>query len=179
MSSFEFISDGDLRIKLENSIEFIYSLFERSKIEKEVPLYKEETYRVIILYVISVIEAILLYFYKERGEKIEHFEYKYPERLMDYCHKEKQNFEVVVAVREKIEQKENQVGLHALVDLFRSKNLIRKETADSILELNDIRNTFHLCKPRTKKCGISHVESALKLLVHTIENAPIALKIAT
>ncbi|MFA6518579.1 MAG: hypothetical protein WCV93_02905 [Candidatus Shapirobacteria bacterium] len=176
MSGFEFIKSKELRQTLENSIEYIYTLYERAKNGEEKQLYKEETYRVIILYVISVIEAVLFYFYKERGEKIESFEYKYINQLpQSYTHTLKKDMPIVVAVQEKIEK--SQVGLYELIKFFRGKKLIKESTASDILELNDIRNTFHLNKARTKRCDIKQVESALKLLVHTIENAPKALKI--
>lgn len=178
MSDLEFIEDEELRKTLDNSIEYIYALLENSKNSEQSELYKKETYRVIILYVISAIEAILFYFYKERGEKMEYPEYKFVEPLSkNYIHSENKGFPVVVAVQEKVEKKEFQIGLHDLVNFFKSKKLIKKETVNDILELNDIRNTFHFNKPRIKNCDLKRVESALKLLVYVIEKAPLALKL--
>ena len=178
MSDLDFIKDKELRSTLENSIEYIYALFEESKNGEQKQLYKEETYRVIILYVISAIEAVLLYFYKERGEKIEYLEYKFIQSLSkNYSHKEKKELPVIVAVQEKVEKKEHDIGLHDLVILFRSKKLIKEKTANDILELNDIRNTFHFNKPRTKNCDLKHVESALNLLVYTLQGTPKALMV--
>lgn len=178
MQDLDFIKDTKLRKTLEDSIEYIYTLFEQSKENQQNQLYKEETYRVIILYVISAIEAVLLYFYKERGEKIESIEYKYVQTLPEsYVNNNKKGLPVVVAVQVKIEKEEHQIGLHDLITFFKNKNLIQEKTADNILELNDVRNTFHFSKPRVKNCDIERVESALKLLVHTIQRAPIALKI--
>jgi len=82
MRELDFIKDKDLRKTLEDSIEYIYTLFEQSKNDKQKELYKEETYRVIVLYVVSAIEAVLLYFYKERVEKIEYLEYKFVQTLL-------------------------------------------------------------------------------------------------
>ena len=178
MNDLEFIKDKELRITLENSIEYIYALFEQSKDGEQKQLYKEETYRVIILYVISAIEAIFLYFYKERGEKIEYLEYKFVEPLSkNYFHNKKKGLPVIVAVHEKVEKKEHQIGLHDLITFFRGKKLIQEKTADDILELNDVRNTFHFSKPRIKSCDLERVESSLKLLVRTIKKAPLVLKI--
>lgn len=70
MRDLDFIKDKELRKTLEDSIEYIYALFEQSKDSKQKKSYQEETYRVIILYVVSAIEAILLYFYKARGRKL-------------------------------------------------------------------------------------------------------------
>ncbi len=175
MNTLDFIEDTDLRKTLEDSIEYIYALYERSKTEKN-DLYKEETYRVIIVYVISAIEAVLLYLYKVRGEKLEYNDYKYVQFLNNkYIHKDKPNLTVVVAVLERVEKQEYQISLHDLIMFFLEKKLIQKSTADDILEKNDIRNTLHFSKTRTKKCDLSKVEEAFKLLLYTLERAPKAL----
>lgn len=177
MSDLDFIKDKELRKTLEDSIEYIYTLFEQSKDDGQKELYREETHRVIILYVISAIEAVLLYFYKERGEKIEYLEYKFVQTLpTGYGHHGKTGLPVVVAVQEKLEKPEHQIGTHDLVNFFKTKKLIQEKTATDILELNDVRNTFHFSKPRAKNCDLKRVESALQLLVHTLEKAPRALK---
>jgi hypothetical protein len=177
MSDLDFIKDKELQKTLEDSIEYIYALFEQSKDDKQKALYREETYRVIILYVVSAIEAVLLYFYKERGEKIEYLEYKFVQTLpAEYAHRAKVGLPVVVGVQEKVEKQEYQIGLHDLVMFFKSKKLIQEKTANDILGLNDVRNTFHFAKPRAKNCDLKRVESALRLLVHTLERAPGVLK---
>lgn len=128
MGDLSFISDVQLRNTLENSIEYIYALYEQSKDANQIPLYQEETYRVIILYVISAIEAVLLFFYKQRGEKIEYTEYKINQRLApDFIHKEKKDLPLVIAVQEKKEKKDSQIGINDLVNFFLKKKLIRKK----------------------------------------------------
>ena len=177
MSDLGFIKDEDLRKTLEDAIEFIYVLFKKAQDDAQEEMYQVETYRIIILYVVSAIEAILLYFYKNRGDKIESLEYKCVQALsLEFTHTQKVGLPVVIAVQEKTEVKEYDLGLHKLVNLFKEKKLIREQTAKDILDLNDVRNTFHFSKPRTKKCDVKRVENALKLLLHTIENAPKALK---
>lgn len=177
MSDLDFIKDEDLRNTLDNSIEFIYVLHKRSKDEGQNKLYQEEIYRIIILYVVSVIEAVLLYFYKVRGEKIEYTEYKCVQTLPpEFENSKKRGLPVVVAVQEKTEKQECQIGLHDLVTFFKAKKLIQEKTANDILELNDLRNTFHLSKPRAKSCDLKRVETALQLLVHTIKRAPKSLQ---
>lgn len=173
MKDLDFIKDEELHKTIEDSIEYIYVLFEQSKNNAQKELYLEETRRVIILYVVSVIEAILLYFYKARGEKIEYPEYKFIHTLpLEYEHHKKAGLPVIIAVQEKVEKQEHQIGLHDLVVFLGDKKLMQDKTADAILELNDVRNTFHLNKPRAKNCDVKRVESALQLLVHTIEKAP-------
>lgn len=177
MKDIDFIKDKELRKKVEDSIEYSYVLHERSNDDKQKELYREETRRVIILYIISAIEAILLYFYKERGEKIEYLEYRFVQILpQEYRHSGKTGFPVAVAVQEKLEKKEHQIGLHDLVLFFKDKKLIQEKTATDILELNDVRNTFHFSKLREKPCDVKRVESAFSLLVHTIEKAPKVLR---
>ncbi len=177
MKELDFIKDEDLRKTLEDSIDFIYNFHEQSKGDEHNKLYQEEVYRIIILYVVSVIEAVLLYFYKIRGEKIEHSEYKFVHMLPpEFGHMNKAKLPLVIAVQVKVEKQDYDIGLHGLVIFFKAKKLIQDKTADDILELNDVRNTFHLNKPRAKKCDLERVEAALNLLVHTIENAPKALE---
>lgn len=173
MNDFEFIKDEELRKTIENSIEYIYTLLEQSKSNDQNELYREETRRVIILYVVSTIEAILLYFYKVRGEKIDYPEYKFVQILpSEYEHSGKPGLPVVIAVQEKLEKHEHQIGLYDLVFFFKTKKLIQEKTANDILELNDIRNTLHFNKPRSKNCDVKQVEAAFQLLVYTIERAP-------
>lgn len=173
MKDLDFIKDAELRKTIENSIEYTYTLLEQSKSNEQNELYREETRRVIILYVVSAIEAILLYFYKVRGEKIDYLEYKFVQTLPSgYEHKRKPGLPVVVAVQEKLEKQEHQIGLHDLVLFFKTKKLIQEKTADDILELNDVRNTLHFNKPRAKNCDVKQVEAAFRLLVYTIERAP-------
>lgn len=178
MGDLGFIKDRELRKTLEDSIEYIYALFEQSKKDEQKTLYQEETYRVIILYVVSAIEAVLLYFYKVRGEKIEYSEYKFVQTLpMQYGHLDKVGLPVVIAVQEKVEKREHQIGLHELITFFSGKKLIQERTSKDILDMNDVRNTFHFNKPRAQVCDLKRVEKALQLLVHTIENAPKALEV--
>jgi len=177
MSDLDFIKDKELRKTLDDSIEYIYALFEQSKDGGQKKSYQEETYRVIILYVVSAIEAVLLYFYKARGEKIEYPEYKFVCTLPpEYTHAAKPKSPMVIAVQEQVEKREQQVGIHELVAFFKSKKLILDKTAKDILDMNDVRNTFHFNKQRAQACDLQRVEKALQLLVHTLKNAPKALE---
>lgn len=177
MTELDFIEDKELRLTLENSTEFIYALYEKSKDDAQTELFLEETYRIIILYVTAAIEAVLMYFYKLRVDKIEYVEYKFVYPLPpEFNHNKKHNLPLVVAVQEKKEKSDHQIGLHDLVVFFKTKKLILNQTADEILELNELRNTFHFSKPRSKKCDIRNVEAALSLLVYVLERAPHSLK---
>ena len=137
-------------------------------------LFKEESYRVVILYVVAIIEAILLFLYKTHGEELTLTEYKYIQTLpAEYTHSGELESRIIIAVPRKMKRPEHQIGLFELIGFFKSKKLIQEETAESILNLNNIRNTLHLSKPRAEvKCDLKQVESAFKLLVRTIERAP-------
>jgi len=177
MNNLDFIQDVELRKTLTDSIEFIYTLFEQSKGNGQKNLYKEETYRVIILYVVSAIEAVLLYIYKTRGEKINYLDYKHVQILpKEFEHKDKIGSPVIVAIQEKATRQDFQLDLYELVNFFRDKKIIKETTAVEILGLNDTRNTLHFSKPRTKKCDLDQVESALKMLVYVVDRAPKALQ---
>jgi|SRR3989344_6819346 len=170
----DFITDNILRKTIEDSVEYVHVLSEESKKEDKSALYKEETYRVIILYIVSIIEAILLYLYKKHGDTITYLDYKFINTLPeDYHHASNRESRVVVAVQKTIEKSEHQIGTSDLVSFFKEKKLMKKETAEEILKINDLRNTLHLNKPREKTiCDVAQVESALKLLVYVIQRAP-------
>ena len=178
METLDFIKDRELKSTLEGSVEYLYVLYEQSKDKEQKELFSEETRRVMILYVVSVIEAILLYVYKRQDGVIEKNEYKFVKPLPEtFSHSKKKECPVVVAVQEKVEKKDHEIGLHELVRFFKSKGLMREDTMSDILEMNDVRNTFHFSKPRRNSCSINRVEKAMQLLVYTIERAPKALKV--
>jgi hypothetical protein len=174
MNELSFITDASLRKTVEDSIEYTYVLFEESKKKTDNKLFAEETYRVIILYVVSVIEAILLYLYKKGGYEMKYTDYKFINTLPEaYRHEKSDGCRIIVAVQKDINKSEHQIGLSDLVNYFRDEKKIIKSTSEEILEINDLRNTFHLNKPRGKIiCDIKQVERALKLLVYIIQKAP-------
>lgn len=173
MTELGFIQDASLRKTIENAINFVYGLFDQSKKEEQSDLYKEETYRVIILYIISTIEPVLLYFYKQQPDRMERIEYKYKHVLpAEFTHIQKSASRIIIAIEEKGSKEDHAIGLFDLIMFFKARKLIIEKTAHSILELNEIRNTFHFSKSRKTSCDISKVEEAFQLLVHTLEHAP-------
>lgn len=89
-----------------------------------------------------------------------------------YVHVNKKGLPVVIAIQDKVEKKDYEISLSDLVKFFKSKGLIQEVTAQGILDTNDIRNTFHLSKARTKQCGEAQVNEAVDLLLHTVKTAP-------
>lgn len=171
MDGLNSIEDKDLNTKIKNSINYSLALFELSKNKEHNDLFREETYRVIVLYAISCIEGILFYFYKSRSEKIEALEYRHVHALPgEFCLKGDDKKPLVVAAQMKVEK--IQIGLHELVVHFEGLKLIQKDTAKKLRDLNGIRNTHHLAIERKKKCEIADVENAFYLLNYTIDRAP-------
>ncbi len=176
MSDFDFIKDTKLRKNIEDSIEYILILHQESKEEGKNNLYREETNRVIILYVISVIEALFLYFYKNIKEKIVAVKYKELKNLGNEVQAKTSEGEVFLVVKFEKEKKEWELMLRTLVKFFEKGKRIKPETAKKILELNSLRNTFHLGKERENKCDTEKVEEALSLLFYIIKNISKILK---
>lgn len=72
----DFIKDSGLREKIKNAMNYSAWLYKFINESEQDDLIKEESYRVIILYVHSCIEATLINFYENYVlEKIEYKEY--------------------------------------------------------------------------------------------------------
>ncbi len=172
-SELDFIKDKELKRTVEDSIQYLSLIFDNAE-KSNSNLYKEETYRVIILYVISIIEAILLYVLKKRDQKITHIQYKYVSSVEgSFMHSKLPESPVVIAVQKEVVKDERKIGLVDLVTFMEKKKLMSPDSALKILNINDIRNTFHFTKPRDKiTCEIKTVENALELLVNIIKRAP-------
>src|SRR3990167_8531906 len=125
----DFITDNILRKTNEESVEYVHVLSEESKKEDKSVLYKEETYRVIILYIVSIIEAVLLYLYKRQSDKITYTDYKFISPLHeDYQHARDRESPVIIAVQKTIEKVEHQIRMFELVFFFKEKKFMREET---------------------------------------------------
>ena len=170
MDALDFINDAELRKTIEGSIEFTYALLEESKRKRNSRLYQRETYRVIVLYAVSVIEAVLLFLYKKSGEEMTFADYKFVQKLPPEFRRVGSEASAVVVAVQKIQNKaEHQIGIKELTEFFKKKGWMAKEM-DRLLPINDLRNTFHLFKPRGERtCSIRQVEASLKLLVDVIE----------
>ncbi len=177
MTDLDFVTNVKLRKTIEDSIEYIYVLFDKSR-EEDNDLFKEETNRIIILYVISIIEAILLFIFTQRGDQMNKLEYKFLQNLPSgFNHSQLAGHPIVVGVQKRVKKQDHEIGLFDLVGFFKENNLMSDKTAEKILEFNDIRNTFHFNKARSnQECDLKHVEGALSLLVYLIKNSPRALK---
>ena len=123
MTELDFITDITLRRTIEDSVEHTLVLYKETKEETKSKLYKEETYRVIVLYTAAIIEAVLLYLYKKHGEEMTYLDYKFIKQLpLEYRHVGSAGSLVVVAVQKSVKKAEHQIMMSDLVAFLRRKN---------------------------------------------------------
>jgi hypothetical protein len=157
-----FISDDKIKSRIDNSIEYILALYAEVHHSSK-KTYREETYRVIILYCVSIIEALLLVIYTNKlDSKIYKTEYKEPHKLSENY--QNKDGTIVVAVQKDVPKEEKEIGLRELVAFLKKNKILKKETASRITAINDRRNTFHFHKKGKTACTVQDVEEALDLI---------------
>jgi hypothetical protein len=172
-----FIKNKDLRKTVEDAIDYIYIIFGDAADSKS-GIYKEETYRVIILYIVAIIEAILLYVINERRDTIKTVKYKKPRELSKKIkHLDHLDEKLVIAIQYKGCKKDEEIGVQDLVRFMKKNKFMATSIAEGILKINKVRNTFHLSKSRGNMVvDKAKVEKAFSLLYKIIEGGPKALK---
>lgn len=172
-----FIQSKTLRKTIIDSIEYILFIFRETNKKNITPIYKEETYRVIVLYSVAIIEAILLHILEIRGDEITTLVYKNPSKISEKIkHQDYPYGNVVTAIQCKEKKLNQQIGVRDLVTFMKKNKFMSDETAHDIIELNNIRNTFHLNKKRAKiNLEVQKVELSLSLLHKIIKGAPKAI----
>lgn len=171
-----FITDLVLRQRIEGSVEYIYALYENTKSNEERTLYHTETYRVIILYTVSIIEAVLFYIYEKKNFEICKTEYKdivhLPESYKNINSANKSSDGRVVIALEKISsKKESEIALKELVEFLTIKKVLKKETEQELLKIIKTRNSVHLRQSTRHNSTIADVDASLDLLVYVLTNA--------
>jgi hypothetical protein len=139
-----YISDALLRQRIEDSIEFIYALYEKSKQIDTSDLYKTETYRVIVVYTVSIIEAVLFDLYGKRKKKISKVEYKELGYIKDTYKNIRVAGKVLVAVEKIIEKTESEISLRELVLFLEKDGALKNETSAKLLSILPLRNSMRL-----------------------------------
>lgn len=158
---------SDVEKRISDAIWYISALYEDAR-DNSSRLYEQETYRVIILYVTSVIEALLFEKYEELEQKITVDEYKEASALpTTFCNPRKG--EIVICRRLTVQKTEQNIGLYELLDFLIDKVITRK-TAVRIKKINSLRNSFHFRKPGNSTCKIADVDESLQLLEMVVEN---------
>jgi hypothetical protein len=167
----DFVSDPILRQRIDDAVAYIYTLYEESKNEHRNDSYRTETYRVIILYIVSIIEAILHYIRELRGDEIVKIEYKDKITISEEYRSRRTAGPVIMAVECKVAKTESEVSLRELIQAL-TGTVLTSDTAAQIADLARMRNSVHLRQRNVRECTIKDIEEALGLLVHTINHAP-------
>lgn len=142
-NTLDFITSKALRKNMVESIEFAAWLWIfAQEIENK---YKDEMFRTIILYNISIVEALLLF--RAKRIKIKFFKYDYKEsaELPKTFHPAGR--QVFVTFRDKTTRNESQVWFYELIK--EQKDFLDTTLHKQVVDLQDIRNTFHLSRPRS------------------------------
>lgn len=161
--------------RVKNALEFIFVLYDETKTLAN-PKHKTEKYRTIVLYTISVLEAVLFAAYESKARKIKKCEYRRKQALpknyicVDDTGK-KYEGTLIMALEQYVEKSEPEISFQELVKHLQTENVLKKETAERILKVNTLRNMFHFRKHGTHECTVEDVEEALALLEYSLSHA--------
>lgn len=163
-----FITDRPLRRKVTDAIETISGLYLVEKDKNYPPEISKEIRRIIILYAASIVEALLLYLYKQKKFSITKTDYKNPHILPSEYQKEN-GISLVIAKQIKIPKNERELMLDVLLEFFCDKGIIGMDLNKKIKKAKDVRNTFHLSKSRLGiQCSQTAVKTSTDALYKTI-----------
>lgn len=152
--AFSFVTPKAFRTNIVESVEFVAWLWVLAqKIEEK---YQDESVRTVILYNMSIVEALLLFWAKKHKKKF--FEDKYTDKhTLPTTFQGATGKELLVVHFSRVEKNDTRVWFHDLI--AEGKQLLGKDLHDRVIDLQDIRNTFHLSKARRglslKKAGNS------------------------
>jgi hypothetical protein len=167
-NAFLFITNDSLRAKIISSIFTISGLYLVEEKQRNSPELAKEIRRVIILYSAFIIEAILLFMFKKKSEKLEKIDYKDVYELPSNF-QTASSYTLVVAKQVKIPKHERELMLDVLLKYYVEKGIISRNLESKIKKVKDIRNTFHLSKPRSGlRISQNDVQSASDTVYETI-----------
>ena len=171
----DFITDRTLQKRVDESITYIFALYFDAQ-DNQSKEFETETCRVIILYTISIIEALLHQVYEVIPQNITKESLRDTRELGGgYQHAANKHCEVIVATRCIINKEPREIQFNELVSFLQHKAL-KKDTVARIKKINSLRNTFHLRKHGSSACKISDVDEALTLLELILKEIPRFLK---
>ena len=160
--AFDFVTPKTFRTNIIESVGFVAYLWVLAQqIEEK---YRDEMARTVILYNISIVEALLLFWAKKH--KIKFLEDKYTEKYV--LPKNLQGIpdkELLVAHCCKIEKPDARIWLHDLVS--EGKQLLGSDLHSEIIDLQDIRNTFHLSKTR-RTLSLDRAEDSFDVVLEVV-----------
>ncbi len=142
-NTFDFITPKVLRHNIAESVRFAVWLWTMA--EKVEPEYQDEMVRTIVLYNIGIIEALLLF--RAKKEKLIFYDEKYPHATLLAKVFQHTDQDLIISYRTKKARDQSRIWLHELIK--EQKDFLGVSLHEQIVDLQDIRNTFHLAKPRT------------------------------
>lgn len=171
-----YITESVLRQRIDDSIEYIYTLYEQSKREENGEIYQSETYRVIIVYIVAIIEAVLFYVYQRHPNKITKIEYKDKINFKESYQNSNIKGRVILATEKIIEKGESELSLHELVTFLEKEKVLKSDTVAKLKNIMTLRNSVHLRQKQSAVCTVGDVEDALDFLVYVITHTSKRIK---
>lgn len=142
VDTFGFVLDKKLRADIEDVLNFSsYLVIAASRVSDR--RYKEEFYRVIVLYVASIVEALCMYLIAHKKIPLEKLEYKSPQvvRIMGV---QVEGGELVVAKRCPAALNTREIPFVEAIRLLKGKRIISSSLQKSLNSLRSKRNSQHL-----------------------------------
>jgi hypothetical protein len=120
----DFIEDLDLRNRIQDSLNYVLILYRDATSHGREDVYSRETFRVLILYIVSIIEVLLFYTMKKKDHKIFFYDYK----DIFVLPKEYTKDTLVLTLKNQKEKINSTIGLKELVDFYGNKNVLKKKS---------------------------------------------------
>lgn len=140
---FDFVTPKALRKNIVESVKFVNRLWVLAQeVGQE---YEDEMVRTIILYNISIVEALLLF--RTKKQKMKFYDEVYLNTNLLPKSFQHTDQELVVAYRDKKKRDESRIWLNELIR--ENKIFLGKSLNKQISDLQSTRNTFHLSRIRS------------------------------
>jgi len=142
---FDFIKDEKIKYSLELFESYVFSVYESLQDCNDKFLYDFKKHTIMI-YIGSVVEAMVYYFAKEKLSNKEKYRRKYLEieefrKLQDI--KKTENLYICELVKKEISLNDS-INFKALIDWLKDKKLMTQEIIDKIDNFRKTRNSVHI-----------------------------------
>lgn len=160
-SIFDFVTPKALRKNIVESVKFANWLWTLAQeVDQE---YKDEMVRTIILYNISITEALLLF--RAKQQKIQFYDEVYLNSNTLPKIFQHTDQELIIAYRDKKKRDESRVWFNELIR--ENKIFLGKSLNKQISDLQSTRNTFHLSRARSV-LSITKAEESFDIVLKLI-----------
>lgn len=157
------IADNKLRQDVDDALLFIVYLIDAS-IKVSEKRHKEEFYRVIILYIASVIEAICLYIIETKNITFTKIECKHIQQLPQLPDVTVTSGKLVIAIQKEKNVQMKDMPFKESIDLLNTNKVISDELSKKLHLLRETRNTHHLYRRRVSSLTIKDITKAASCL---------------